>query len=192
MDELSKNITWTGTHKGVRYQVSHHGEGGTYRPEGAWCYYILVHEDQLDAEWLEKLDLPPKADDKGRINYPYMASWWAGLDWHCGITFYKKTSGVDGAKKMFKVGCDYAHYWDEGHYYNLESVAHDARTIIDELVSRVPLRVRCSWDGCYAALENMTAWGKGHINNGCIEGRNAAFPKAEPIVAALVSAGQNS
>ena len=180
---MRKATKWTDEYRGVAYQVSLHGEGDDLRPEGTWCYYLFINEDQIPDGHIDKFDLPPKTNDKGQVTYPYMASWLADLDWHCGITWYSKEGGVDGAKRVFKAGCDYAHYWDQGKSYNLDFVAIDARATIDDLLSRLSLLIRCSWDGCFDKAENMTQWGNGYINNACIEARNNAFPDAEPITA---------
>lgn len=182
---LSKRTEWSGVHRGVHYSVSLHGEDREYRPQGTWCYYIYIHEMQIPAELRERFDLPARIDTsfgRPRVVYDYMSAWFAGLDWHCGITYYAKKGGLDGEPKCFKLGCDYAHYWDEGRYYDLEMVALDARHTIDRLLELVPLLTRCSWCGNYATADKVQPWGDGWIEHSCIEKRNAACPESEPIV----------
>jgi len=95
------------------------------------------------------------------------------LDWHCGITFYEKTRNDRGDVVGYKLGCDYAHYWDEGKCYSLDYVIRESKHSIDKLWEYVPnLKIRCAWNGKYypqdeiyyneygvsIALENKSNW----------------------------------
>jgi hypothetical protein len=181
MSDLEKCTKWNGQHRGVRFEISLHGEHREWRPRGTWCYYVLVSEVQLPAESRERFELAPKHDEKGRVHYDYNSAWFASLEWHCGITYYEKLGGLDGAKRAYKMGCDYAHYWDEGRDYSVGSVEFDVRRTIDELLTHVKLLTHCSWCGTYADESTMQVWGSGWIERGCIQKRNAACPEAEPI-----------
>ena len=59
------------------------------------------------------------------------------IDWHCGCTWYSK-HGMDGSPRIIQIGCDYQHYWDEGHMYNLDTVKYDVKNTIIKFLDHVP------------------------------------------------------
>ena len=164
---------WNGEYRGVFYEISHHGISD-YQPQGVWCYYIYIHEKQIQDKDMDKFNLP---------NYDYYTPFWNSLDWHCGMTYYSKEYGADGNPLIFKAGCDYNHYWDEGYQYSESLLEVDAKNTIDKLLEQVTLKIRCLWDGCYDLPDNCVAHGDGYINKNCIQARNEGLPKAEQITA---------
>ena len=48
-----------------------------------------------------------------------------------------------------KIGCDYAHLWDQecGYYQGLNEVDQDCKKLIDEIVERHPVKLRCQYSG---------------------------------------------
>lgn len=74
----------------------------------------------------------------------------ANLDWHYGITYYKKYNGFDGSNKIIKVGCDYQHYYDECRSYSLDFINYEAKKCIDSFLKLVPnYKRRCIIIGDY-------------------------------------------
>jgi hypothetical protein len=148
--KLSESHKFSGQYKGIRFLISHHGMGEDYRPEGTWCYYLLINENQLPKEYRDDFILSPKFDDKGRVHHDYYASKIADLNWHCGITYYSKEGGADGEDIIVKIGCDYGHYWDEGHSYSKEYVLGDVKNTIGHLFEMFPeIKIRSCWYGGY-------------------------------------------
>ncbi len=95
----------------------------------SWQYYIYLNADNsiFPPETMIK-EVSDKCNDAG--------------EFHCGVTYCEriKHQHCDDPKErwqkdfsFFKVGCDYNHYWDEGHYYDLDSVLNDAKNTIKKL-----------------------------------------------------------
>lgn len=148
--KISKAIKYTGTYKGISFLISQHGIGDSYRPEGTWCYYLLINEKQLPNEYKKDFILEPKFDDKGRLSHDYYDTKIADLDWHCGITYYSKEGGADGEPIIIKIGCDYAHYWDENKVYDKDCLLHDVKASIRKLFELFPdIKIRSHYYGGY-------------------------------------------
>lgn len=155
MAELKHKDTWSGRYRHVSFEIALHGVGDSYRPEGTWCYYLYLKAQQLPDDRLKEFDVPLKEIElvpRHRKMYDYDAI--PDLNWHCGITYYKKHGG-DGRDEplVFQMGCDFAHYWDEGDEYTLEMVTAEAKATIDKLWEIVPnLKVWCQNNGNYYDL----------------------------------------
>ena len=148
--KLTEAHKYSGSYKGINFLISHHGMGDSYRPEGTWCYYLLIHEKQLPDEYKDDFILAPEFDDKGRVSHNYYDTRIADLDWHCGITYYSKEGGADGEPITIKMGCDYAHLWDEGKSYNKESVLCDVKNSVKKLFELFPdIKIRSQYYGGY-------------------------------------------
>jgi len=156
---------WNGTYKGINYEVRQWtlGDGEN------WNYYIYIDERQLsDATrglfmcGMTDVGLPSR-----RRTYDYYG---AGtelindLDWHGGLTFYNREGGIDEKPVVVKLGCDYAHYYDEGRLYALEDVERDARHTIDKLWELLPdLKCWCVDDGNFYGLSEGWIDSEGHM-----------------------------
>jgi hypothetical protein len=119
---------YTDSYEGFSYEIQHWTEKHLVERELAenWTYYIFLKAELLPADLWKQLIEAPRDD---RL-YHYSKTWLANLDWHCGISFGTQLFTETGKVRAIKAGCDYQHYWDEGHYYNLGAVQHDAiRTI---------------------------------------------------------------
>lgn len=157
-----------GDYEDIAYEIVNHnrqsyqsiGDKWEYIPSnGTWCYYIVITEDQLPAEEFEQFWLAPVVNDQtfGRkyIGYDYNSAPFASVDWHCGVTYYEKLGGLDGNKRLVKIGCDYAHYWDEGQQYNLQSVEYDAIETIKQLQAMYHFYRRCTYTGIWRPFSEM-------------------------------------
>lgn len=146
---MDKSTKFSGSHKGIQFLISHHGVSD-HQPDGIWCYYILVHEDQLPEEYKALFILPPVFDDKKRLSHDYMGSMLNDFDWHHGITYYSKEGGADGEPVMIKIGCDYNHYWDEGSSYSEITLEYDVKNSIEKMLEAFPeIMVRSRYYGGY-------------------------------------------
>lgn len=150
------------SHRDVRYEVSNHGRGSaSFRGNegGTWCYYVVVSERQISAETFEKFWLPATMHTGStgipEPSYSYYDAGFAGVDWHGGVTFYEKRDGIDGTARSVKIGCDYAHYHDQGRMYDFEYVKHDAMTTIDQLCEMYEFYRRDPWNGMYLPESQM-------------------------------------
>ncbi len=148
-----------GEHNGLTYEVSNHGRDSDYRADGTYCYYVTVSERQLPAELFAEFWLEPvtnlSSNGMKRISYDYFAARFANVEWHGGVTFYEKLGGLDGDARYVKIGCDFAHYWDEGRGFHLEQVEREAKATIDELCAMYPFRRRCPYFGTYHDVSEM-------------------------------------
>lgn len=154
-DFLDAACKWRGEHQGIAYELSWHGRS-EYNPQGTWCWYILLTQEQFYADDWAKLRLP--REDKQLIG-----SWHRHWDYdtfpdvkpHGGWTFGEMSValGRDGKEyEHVKVGCDYAHAFDRdgGYYEGREQVERDVKRSIDLLVEMFPRRrERCGYTGQY-------------------------------------------
>lgn len=165
--DLRLHKSWTGTHKGVNIEVANWTmkDGGVTADKDCWNYYIILPVEQIPADFKEQLILKPATKELGGREWTscdYMDSELINaLDWHGGCTFYELNYDVSGKLFSVKMGCDYMHYWDEGHSYGLLTVLHDAKHSADMLLEKVPLLIRCSWNGKYykESEGTLNKWG---------------------------------
>lgn len=149
---------WIGKHRGISYELSWHSKSD-YRPQGSWCYYLILTSEQFHADdWarlrLERQDkqYPPEIGSWHR-HYDYYS--FPDLDPHVGWTFGEMSVylGRDGREyELLKVGCDYAHLWDKeaGFWQGREAVERDAKHSIDLLCDMFPRRKQqCAYTGRY-------------------------------------------
>lgn len=159
--ELNYRETWDGEYRGVRFEISHWRIG--------WCYYLYIPVEQLPVEVRPIFDLRGKylegdlQKTHKRLYYEYSSKpIISDLDWHCGITFYEKSRADNGEIIGYKLGCDYSHYWDEGHDYNRPYVEMEAKHSIDKLWEHIPnLLLRSAWNGEYFPADKVYYTDKG-------------------------------
>lgn len=149
--EHRKSETYSGKYLGVPYEIKHwrFSDG---KPQ--WNYYIFLIEPQIPEAfpslWLK--GKPSNIGGKTRIFYDYGNTLIANLEWHMGCTFYEKVSGFDKQTRIIKVGCDYAHLYDEGKNYSISDIERDVMDCIKSLVDRVKVLQWCSYCGDYVEL----------------------------------------
>jgi len=174
---MKKKTVWSGEHGGITYEIQNFKMGGVFEiPEkDCWTFYLYIRLDSLPEGIRERfwLDLEKSGIIKsGTYRYdgePLMA----GLDWHCGMTWYSKESGFDGSSRCVKIGCDYQHLWDEGKYYCETGIERDAKQCIESLYEMIPnIKKRCPWCGEY--VDELIQYGKGEMCSICVEKREEA------------------
>ena len=143
----SKLKKWTGAYRGVAFEINNWQ--ADYDKEDCWTYYLILHINRIPKEhkpnsyWIKG-----KMSRKHVIYDYYKHPVLSNIEWHYKITWYSKEHGFDGAEKIIKIGCDYRHYWDEGHYYNLDIVKYDVKKTIDSFLVHVPnYKYRCCRNG---------------------------------------------
>ena len=95
-----------------------------------WTYYVYLSPSNVSYDaWQELLAIP-----KGKYSIEYSDSWLAAIEWHCGITYASFEYGPTGDVTAVKAGCDYQHYWDEGHEYTLEDIERDASRTLTSIL----------------------------------------------------------
>ena len=126
-----------------------------YSRQGAWCYYLMLRQEQFyPADW-DRLRL--KKEDKQLGGLSWHRHWtyddFPDLDAHGGWTYGELTVylGKDGQEyEHVKVGCDYAHLWDQeaGYWQGRADVEKDAKHSIELLCAMFPRRrERCGYSG---------------------------------------------
>lgn len=167
--EKSKNEIWYGTYRDIRYEIMLHAQGRMGpRLQGIWCYYLLLSELQFTKEDWQEIWLSPKGSVRRSAGYKM-----PGYDednaaigkiyWHGGVTFYEKQGGLDGNLKRVKVGCDFAHYFDDQcGPYSLDAVTAELKRTIDELCERFRVKKPCSYTGRYV-FERYGVWENGQF-----------------------------
>jgi hypothetical protein len=162
-EALSGACKWHSSHRGVRYELSWHG-ASEYSPQGTWCWYLLLPQEQFNSEdWarlrLEKQDKKFHEDGSWHRHYTYDR--FPDLEPHGEWTFGEMELylGRDGKEyEHVKVGCDYAHLWDrEGGFWQGKSdVEHDVKRSIDLLCAMFPnMREKCSYSGKWGEPEEF-------------------------------------
>jgi len=152
-DFMEAGCRWFGEHEGIRYELSWHG-CSDYNPQGTWCYYLHLTDEQFYPEDWAKLRLEHEDKefyDSWCRHYSYDE--FPDLDAHSGWTFGEMSLhlGRDGKEhEHVKVGCDYAHLWDRESDFpdGRASVERDAKHSIDLLIKMFPRRRwRCGYSG---------------------------------------------
>lgn len=153
-----------GEHLDVRYEISNHGRNRESRyweePRGTWCYYVIVEEQALAPEafaefWLEPSHVNERGNGLKCPSYDYWAPRFAAAEWHGGVTFYEKFADVDGNYRHVKIGCDFAHSWDQGCEYDYAQVQREAIVTIEALRSMYEFKRRCAWSVHPECLESL-------------------------------------
>ena len=133
----SKLKKWTGAYRGVAFEINNWPN--EYDGKENWTYYLILHLNRIPEENRPKSYWLKGSNQRSWINYDYYKHPVINnIEFHCGCTWYSKERGFDGDEKVIKIGCDYSHYWDEGHYYSLEIVQFDVKNTIDEFLKLVP------------------------------------------------------
>jgi hypothetical protein len=142
--EMEWKEVWQIEYRGIRSEVVHWDMKG--RP--CWNYYLTVPVVKLPAELRRVFDLTPYyefPESTRFISYDYgNAPIIAELDWHSGISWYKRIFDDFGILSGIELGCDYQHMWEKDFAYTFERVYDDMKHSIDKLLELVPsLIVNC-------------------------------------------------
>lgn len=171
---LEGATTWKYEHKGVSYQLTHHGyrkdkdnpyDDFTNHP-GIWCYYILIPEQMYPHRWN---DFACTRGDHGYQSqgvgfehdmFDTEITWSSSEPYFCTKTMKM----WDGSK----VGCDYNHLWhrESGYHDTHDTVKLDAIHTVDKfLKANYDYNIRCKYSGIYDTRENFYESKSGFIHN---------------------------
>jgi len=157
-----KTKKWRGRHKGLRYEIKNF-EMGRYN-EDYWTYYVIIDLDQVNESFHKDLWLEPKIhqyreDGVKRLLYNDYKSRLNEVEWHGGITFYSKVSGMEHEElpRSVKFGCDYQHLRDEGQSYCLKTVQYECQETINQLITLFgEVKYYTQGDGKYRLESELT------------------------------------
>ena len=157
--KLKHKDIWNGEYRNVRFEINKWRLGGdTPDAFNCWNYYLYLPIEQIPLGFHKFFVLTGKYDkltpeSREWLNYDYTGtSYISDLDWHGGITFYEKCLDGEGKLTGIKLGCDYAHYFDEQarYGYDIGYVLMETKQTIDKLHELIPnLKVSCRWNGKY-------------------------------------------
>jgi hypothetical protein len=161
-DDMKFVRQWSGTHKGIQYEIKHWGKDTVINDGyGIWNYYVYINELQLSPEdfaefWLEPKSFMDRSSGTKTAIYQEYDAKFSGADWHGGVTFYSKVHGFDGEPKGVKIGCDYSHVWDDQarDCYDERWLKADAEKTVERLVEMYRFKKACSYTGKYIWLED--------------------------------------
>ena len=158
-EEVKYKEIWNSEYRNVRFEITKWRLGGNHPFSfTCWNYYIFLPIDQIPREFHTYFILEGKyskmtPESNERLFYDYSnASYLSDLDWHGDLTFYEKTLDSEGKLIGIKLGCDYAHAFDErvGYPYDIDYVLMETKQTIDKLHKLIPnLKISCQWDGKY-------------------------------------------
>ena len=157
-----------GTHFDIHYEISNHSRDSLRGAEGTWCYYVMVSEQMLDASafaefWIAPGEPRVRSSGWAEPSYAYYSARFADAEWHGGVTYYEKLGGLDGGVRYVKIGCDFAHLWDEGRSYDFAYVEVKAKATIDALRRMYAFNRRCSYTGKWLPEAEMIADERGRF-----------------------------
>ena len=160
-DFLSVAARWRGGHKGISYELSWHGMSD-YSPEGTWCWYIFVIQEQFYPEdWARLRLLHEDKEFAGSWRRHFEYEKFPDIEPHGEWTFGEMDTYLarDGREyEQVKVGCDYAHLRDRegGYWQGKNDIERDVKRSIDLLVEMFPRRrLRCGYSGRYDAADQF-------------------------------------
>lgn len=154
-NELRHKDVWSGEYKGVGFEICRWsykdtiGLGGDSE-RNVWNSYIYLPIDAFDESLHDILWQKPHFTKYGTLLYSYNDDFFNAIDFHGGITYYDKVMGLDGGRKVIKIGCDYNHAWDQDMYFTQDGVCVDIKRSVDSLLAANPnMKKRCIWSGEY-------------------------------------------
>src|SRR6185437_1078757 len=139
-------------------------------PQGIWCWYILLVEEQFyPDDWaalrLERQD----SDSLGSWRRHWSYENFPDAEPHGGWTFGEQYIylGRDGKEyERVKVGCDYAHSWDrdEGYWQGKSDIERDVKRSIETLLKMYPRRrVQCAYTGMWGEPDEFYTSANGPV-----------------------------
>ena len=138
---MQKQENWKFTYKGIHCSIVHWGveEMSSVHSGGIWNSYIIIQKPQLPTQFKKLLcrakvsSLPSK---RKFWNYSKLDSY---FDMHGGFTYYEPLRDeFTGDVIAVKVGCDYAHAFDDNYDYNENMVKKDLEESVDGFIKCFP------------------------------------------------------
>ena len=129
--KLEHKDSWKFTYKDIYCEIVHWGVGYMNDGEGIWNSYISLYKNKVgDFDKLlckkrkVKIATERKMWDYGHLDEMF--------DFHGGITYYEVIRDEFNGKIVgVKIGCDYAHLWDNNRTWDETTIAEDLKDTVD-------------------------------------------------------------
>ena len=151
---------WSGFYRGIGWEIVKWFSGTPSTIN--WNYYINICIDRIPEKYdPESFWLKPQKILSNYL-YQYLEHPIIGsIEMHGGVTFYEKSLIKNFHKekeiRIIQVGCDYVHYFDEGHTYNEAGISREVQDTIDKLLNIIPdYEMRCRGCGKLCTESELT------------------------------------
>lgn len=129
---------WSDKYKGINYEIAHWGID-SYMPNGIWNAYIVILKPQLPDKFQDLICKYSKSTLLSKRKFWDYNNLDDIFDMHGGLTYYEpKRDEFSGKVNAIKVGCDYAHSFDEGMIYDQDDVQRDTIKSIECFIEKYP------------------------------------------------------
>lgn len=159
-EKLKHKDVWTFRYRGINCEIIHWYFDSQMSEivDGVWNAYMYINEGNLPESFKRLLPrsrvstLPSKRRFWNSWNMESM------FDMHGGVTLYQiQRDEFTGKKTGIKIGCDYAHSFDDGIRYDVGEVARELKKSVDSLFEKFPeILVWRQTDGEYVKPELVT------------------------------------
>jgi hypothetical protein len=151
---MREKTVWTFDYKGIFCEIVHWGidEMVSVSKNGIFNGYIYIFKKQLPRSFknllVEQRSHKYPSGVKKHWDYGKLENI---FDMHGGITYYELLGDeFSGEPTGVKVGCDYAHIWDDERYIDEKQVEHDLKNSVDTFIKHFPnYLIRDFKDGKY-------------------------------------------
>lgn len=139
--------SWYAKYRGIGFEVCKWQDS---QGKDIWNYYLYIYEKMIS----DSLDTSDMVNNN--IYHPLAKA----IEFHFGCTYANVIESNVG--KLFKLGCDYNHLWDEGCTYSVDIVMNDAIYAIDSLYENIKgIKVFNQKDGSWILAENAVCTSSG-------------------------------
>ncbi len=132
---------WNFEYKGIKCQIVHWGvkEMASVSMGSIWNGYIFINKKQLPRNFrklLCSIHTFKLSSVRKYWSYRKLEDY---FNFHGGITYYELIRDEFTSKPIgIKVGCDYAHSWDEGHDYNENDIKRYLENSVNTFIRHFP------------------------------------------------------
>lgn len=171
---MMKTYTYyRGTYRHVAYEIV-----SWQLPDGntAWCAYILTNSEQVKLTYI----IAPLGN--GIVYHHYDDPVLSALDVPGGITLYEVTTHPGNDITSYRIGWDYQHIWNEGRYYDADTICADVKHVINDLwLAATDMKVWCATVGGWHSLSDgyITRDGEFISNAGIAWRKESGYPELE-------------
>lgn len=143
---LTERTIWTGRHRDINFELNKFPSVMSDQKH-SWTHYIYVWDIMFPEEVREQLKTKVYYTSFGsRIEAEPDRGPLYDVEFHGGCTYYQ-VHRVTEYGTLYKIGCDYQHYWDMGKNYSLAYVEREAKKTIDSLREHFPMLK--TFEECY-------------------------------------------
>jgi hypothetical protein len=135
---MKRKTVWNFEYKGINCEIVHWGEDemASFQPGGIWNGYVFIQKKQLPKQFNKFICKPVTYHKRTHWDYWRMENY---FDMHGGVTYYELIRDEITTKPTaIKVGCDYAHLFDEGRTYDENDIKFDLEKTVDKFIEMFP------------------------------------------------------